>query len=45
MLTAKGEEKIPLFSGFGLANQLGSVEYSRPRRFRSKVDEWLRIIP
>jgi len=42
--TAKGEEQIPLFGAFGLANQLGSVEYSRARRFRSKLEEWLRVI-
>jgi len=29
-------EAIPLFGAFGLAQQLGSVEYSRPRRFRAK---------
>jgi hypothetical protein len=28
---AKGTESIPIFGGFGLANQLGCVEYSRPR--------------
>jgi hypothetical protein len=42
--TARGEERIPLFGAFGLANQLGSVEYSRPRRFRTKLDEWLEVI-
>jgi hypothetical protein len=30
----KGEESIPLFGPFGLAAQIGSVEYARPRRFR-----------
>jgi hypothetical protein len=42
--TAKGPEEIPLFGTFGLANQLGSVEYSRPRRFRMKLDQWLDVI-
>ena len=30
--TAKGEETIPLFGYFGLANQIGTTDYSRPRR-------------
>ena len=42
--TANGEERIPLFGTFGLANQLGTIEYSRPRRFRRKLEEWLRVI-
>jgi hypothetical protein len=42
--TANGEERIPLFGTFGLANQLGTTEYSRPRRFRRKLEEWLRVI-
>ncbi len=41
---AKEEEKIPLFGEFGLANQLGTVEYSRPRRFRAMLEQWLRTI-
>ena len=39
--TAKGKEKIPLFGAYGVARQLGSTEYARPRRFREKLDEWL----
>lgn len=42
--TARGAERIPLFGAFGLANQLGTVEYSRPRRFRAKLEEWLHVI-
>jgi hypothetical protein len=38
---AKGEETIPLFGPFGLASQIGSIEYARPRRFREKLDSWL----
>jgi hypothetical protein len=38
---AKGNESIPLFGTYGLANQLGSIEYARPRRFREKLDAWL----
>lgn len=41
---AKGEEVIPIFGEYGLASQLGSVEYSRPRRFRAMLEQWLRII-
>jgi len=39
--TAKSEERIPLFGDFGLTAQLGSIEYSRPRRFRSMLEQWL----
>jgi hypothetical protein len=38
---AKGKESIPLFGIYGLANQIGSIEYARPRRFREKLDDWL----
>jgi Plasmid encoded RepA protein len=38
---AKGQEAIPLLGPFGLASQIGSIEYARPRRFREKLDEWL----
>jgi hypothetical protein len=38
---AKGEENIPLFGPFGLAAQIGSAEYSRPRRFRENLEKWL----
>ncbi len=38
---AKGMEDIPLFGPYGLANQIGSTEYARPRRFREKLEQWL----
>ena len=38
---SKGEERIPLFGAFGLTAQLGSVEYTRPRRFRAMLEQWL----
>jgi hypothetical protein len=38
---AKGPETIPLLGPFGLASQIGSIEYARPRRFREKLEEWL----
>jgi hypothetical protein len=41
---AKGQESIPIFGEYGLAVQLGSVDYSRPRRFRAMLDQWLRSV-
>lgn len=38
---AKGEERIPLFGEYGLTAQLGSAEYTRPRRFRAMLEQWL----
>ncbi len=40
----KREERIPLFGAFGLTAQLGSVEYTRPRRFRAMLEQWLSTI-
>jgi len=34
-----GDEAIPLFGKYGLTAQLGSVEYSRARRFRAMLDQ------
>ena len=41
---SKREERIPLFGDFGLTAQLGSVEYTRPRRFRAMLQQWLSTI-
>ena len=41
---AKGPEVIPLFGSYGLTQQLGCVEYSRPSRFRAMLDQWLKTI-
>jgi hypothetical protein len=41
---AKGKEIIPLFGSRGLASQIGSIEYARPRRFREKLEGWLESI-
>lgn len=41
---AQRQESIPIFGSFGLAQQLGSIAYSRPRRFRVKLDQWLTTI-
>ena len=40
----QGEESIPLFGEWGLTHQLGSAEYSRPRRFRAMLDQWLATV-
>jgi hypothetical protein len=42
--TAKGNERISIFGDFGLASQLGSAEYARPRRFRERMDQWLGLV-
>jgi hypothetical protein len=42
--TAKTEERIPLFGEFGLMQQLGVAIYSRPRRFRERLEEWLDLV-
>jgi hypothetical protein len=41
---AKREERIPLFGPSGLVNQLGSVAYVRPRKFREKLQQWLALV-
>lgn len=41
---AKGEESISIFGGHGFVNQLGAVEYSRPRRFRAMLCQWLGVV-
>jgi hypothetical protein len=41
---AKGAERIPLFGSYGLANQLGVQGYSRERKFRERVNEWLKLV-
>jgi hypothetical protein len=42
--TARGPESIPIFGAFGLVRQIGTTEYTRPRRFRQKLNQWLRAI-
>lgn len=41
---ARREEAVPIFGPYGLAAQLGNVEYARPRRFREKLDGWLHTV-
>ena len=42
--TAKGQERLPIFGDFGLAGQLGSADYARPRKFRERLDRWLDLV-
>jgi hypothetical protein len=42
--TATGRERMSIFGEFGLASQLGSVEYARPRKFRERLDCWLDLV-
>ena len=42
--TGKSKECIPIFGDFGLVRQIGTVEYARPRRFREKLNQWIRTI-
>lgn len=42
--TAKTRQSIPLFGPQGLQAQLGCTEYSRPRRFRAMLTQWLMAI-
>jgi hypothetical protein len=42
--TARGRERVPLFGEFGLVSQLGSANYARPRKFREKLEGWLKLV-
>ncbi len=42
--TVKGSQAIPLFGPKGLKAQLGCTDYSRRRRFRAMLIQWLRVI-
>ncbi|MFL6449249.1 MAG: replication protein RepA [Bryobacteraceae bacterium] len=41
---AKGPERVPLFGSYGLANQLGVQSYSRERKFRERINDWLKLV-
>ena len=41
---AKGRERVPLFGESGLVSQLGSADYSRPRKFRERLEGWLNLV-
>jgi hypothetical protein len=42
--TAKQQERIPIFGGFGLAAQFGSADYARRRKFRERLERWLDLV-
>ena len=42
--TARGRDRVPLFGEFGLVSQLGSADYTRPRKFREKLEGWLKLV-
>lgn len=42
--TAKSQERIPIFGDFGLAAQLGSADYARPRKFRERLERWFDLV-
>ena len=33
-----------MFGEFGLVSQLGSTDYARPRKFREKLEGWLKLV-
>ncbi len=41
---AKGSERVPLFGSNGLANQLGVQVYARERKFRERINDWLKLV-
>jgi hypothetical protein len=41
---ARGRQCVPLFGPAGLVNQLGSCEYTRPRKFRERLAGWLDLV-
>jgi hypothetical protein len=43
-VAAKGSERIPIFGDLGLASQLGSADYARPRKFRERLERWLDLV-
>jgi hypothetical protein len=42
--TDKGPERVPIFGDLGLAGQLGSADYFRPRKFRERLECWLDLV-
>jgi len=41
---AKGLERVPLFGAYGLANQLGVQHFTRERKFRERINSWLKLV-
>jgi hypothetical protein len=44
MLYGKRTRTHTDFWNFGLASQLGSADYKRPRKFRERPERWLRPV-
>ncbi len=40
----RGTERVPLFGPQELMNQLGVQEYARERKFRERLNAWLKVI-
>jgi hypothetical protein len=41
---ARREDRVPLFGDFGLTQQLGIAEYSRRRKFRECLENWMHLV-
>ena len=41
---AKGLERVPLFGSYGLANQFGVQNFTRERKFRERINSWLKLV-
>jgi hypothetical protein len=41
---SKREEVIPIFGAYGVAAQIGTSDYSRPRRLRQRLEQWMDVI-
>lgn len=41
---ARGPERVPLFGNCGLANQLGVQSFARERKFRERINQWLKLV-
>ena len=35
---------MPLFGSYGLANQLGVQVFTRERKFRERINSWLKLV-
>jgi hypothetical protein len=41
---AKGPDRVPLFGPRGLGNQLGVQSFARERKFRERINGWLKLV-
>jgi hypothetical protein len=37
-------ERVRRFGEYGLVSQVGSADYARPRKFREKLEGWLKLV-